>query len=136
MADLNGDATTDQAAHIGAVGEIAALHLIAEIVQDLGDAAHADAADADEMDGADREGERSHAACSMPLVSLAARARSARREAASGRPKPWAAAAAAARRCGAVKISSMKCARRDGVNSGCAMSQPAPDAAKARAFAV
>ncbi len=64
MADLNGDAVTDQAAHIGVVGEVAALHLIAEIVQDLGDTAHADAADADEVNRADREGERSHAASS------------------------------------------------------------------------
>ena len=39
---------------IGAVGEVAALHPVAEIVQHLGDAAHADAADADEMERADR----------------------------------------------------------------------------------
>ena len=34
---------------IGALGDVGALHLVAEIDQHLGDAAHADAADADEM---------------------------------------------------------------------------------------
>ena len=47
------DALVAQALDVGAVGRIRALNLIAEIVHDLGDAAHADAADADEMDGAD-----------------------------------------------------------------------------------
>ena len=41
---------------IGALGDVAALHRVAEIVQHLGDAGHADAADADEMDGADASG--------------------------------------------------------------------------------
>src|SRR3546814_11290024 len=35
------------------MGDVAAVHLRAGIVQDLGDARQADAADADEMDGAD-----------------------------------------------------------------------------------
>jgi hypothetical protein len=39
-----------------------ALHLVAEIVQHLGDAAHADAADADEVDDADVERNGPHAA--------------------------------------------------------------------------
>src|SRR5476651_2319016 len=111
MADLNGDAMTDQAPHIGIVGKIAALHLIAEIVQDLGDAAHADAADADEMNRTDREGQRSHAAFSraagwLPLVPIIARARSARFCAASGRPSVFAAAAASARRSGAASVAA------------------------------
>ena len=62
-----------------------ALNLVAQIVHDLGDAAHADAADADEMDGADVQrhagGRRAcHHAASPPICST----RSARRCAASG----------------------------------------------------
>ena len=37
------------------VGDVAALHRIAERMQHLGNPGHADAADADEVDGADRE---------------------------------------------------------------------------------
>src|SRR5690606_21254113 len=48
-----GDALVAQALHIGAVGLVGALHLIAQIVQHLCDAAHADAANADEMHDAD-----------------------------------------------------------------------------------
>ena len=58
VADLDGDAEAAQALDVGVVGQVAAAHLVAEVVQDLGDAAHADAADADEMDRADREGQR------------------------------------------------------------------------------
>ena len=53
VADGNGDAHGAQALDIGAFGNVRALHLVAEIVHDLGDAAHADAANADEMNGAD-----------------------------------------------------------------------------------
>ena len=49
MADEALDALVAQPLDIGAVGLVGALHLVAEIVQHLGDAAHADAADADEM---------------------------------------------------------------------------------------
>ena len=45
---------------VGALGDVAALHRVAEIVQHLGDAGHADAADADEVDGADGEGQGAH----------------------------------------------------------------------------
>ena len=38
---------------VGAVRHVGALHRVAEVGQDLGDAAHADAADADEVDRAD-----------------------------------------------------------------------------------
>src|SRR3546814_5716561 len=55
MPDRHVDAEVAQARHVGALGLVAALHGIAEIVQDLGDPAHADAADADEGDGADIE---------------------------------------------------------------------------------
>ena len=53
VADEARDALVAQPLHIGAVGLVGALHAIAEIVQHLGDAAHADAADADEMHRAD-----------------------------------------------------------------------------------
>ena len=53
MADRDANAEFSEPLCIGALGEIAALHLVTEIVQDLGDAAHADAADPDEMQGAD-----------------------------------------------------------------------------------
>ena len=49
-----------QAGDVVALGDVAALHRVAEIVQHLGDAGHADAADADEVDGADVERQRSH----------------------------------------------------------------------------
>ena len=50
-ADL--DALVAQPRDIGALGGVRALHGVAEIAQDLGDAAHADAADPDEVDGSD-----------------------------------------------------------------------------------
>ena len=50
---LNRDALVAQALDVGAVGRVRALHRVAEIVQHLGDARHADAADADEVDGAE-----------------------------------------------------------------------------------
>ena len=53
VADEAFDALVAQPLHIGAVGLVGALHAVAEIVQHLGDAAHADAADADEMHQAD-----------------------------------------------------------------------------------
>ena len=55
VADGDGDAHGAQALDIGAVGDVRTLNLVAQIVHDLGDAAHADAADADEMNGADVE---------------------------------------------------------------------------------
>ncbi len=48
-----GDALVAQALHIGAVGGVRALHLVAEVDEHLGDAGHADAADADEVNGAE-----------------------------------------------------------------------------------
>ena len=53
-------------AHGRALGDVAALDPVAEVVHDLGDAAHADPADADEMDRADGEGHRLHAAPPAP----------------------------------------------------------------------
>ncbi len=53
VADGDGDALVAQAADIGALGSIRALHGVAEIAQYLGNAAHADTADSDEVDGSD-----------------------------------------------------------------------------------
>ena len=53
VADEALDALVAQALDVGAVGLVGALHLVAEVVQHLGDAGHADAADADEVHGAD-----------------------------------------------------------------------------------
>ncbi len=55
MADLDRDTFVLQPLGVVAVGEVRAAHLIAKIVQDLGNAAHANAADADEMDDANVE---------------------------------------------------------------------------------
>src|SRR3546814_1123561 len=53
VADRDLDAALPEAFDDVAVGDIAALHLIAEIVHDLGNARHADTTDADEVDDAD-----------------------------------------------------------------------------------
>ena len=87
VADRDRDAGVLQAAHVGAVADVAALHGVAQRVQHLGDARHADAADAHEVDGADAEWQRPHA-CSPSVVARAAcSTRSARRCAASGMPR-------------------------------------------------
>ena len=52
MADKNPRALLAQALGVGVVAGVRALHLVAEIEQNLGDARHADAANADEMNGA------------------------------------------------------------------------------------
>ena len=52
VADQAGDAVGAQALEIGAVLEVAALHVIAAGMHHLGDGAHADAADADDMEQA------------------------------------------------------------------------------------
>src|SRR4030081_3438191 len=53
VADRDLDALVAQPADIGALGGVGALYGVAEIAQDLGDAAHADAADPDEVNGPD-----------------------------------------------------------------------------------
>src|SRR3546814_4468822 len=54
MPDRDLDSLFSQSLDDIAIGDVAALHLIAEILHDLGDARHADAADAAEMDGAEK----------------------------------------------------------------------------------
>src|SRR5690606_8613846 len=107
----DGNAEGAEALHIGVLGEIAALHLVADVMHDLGDAAHADAADSDEMDAADIEGVpflhaavlsslSTGSAARGPRATISLSTRSARSAAALGRPTPRAASAAAARRDG------------------------------------
>src|SRR5690606_8835000 len=136
VADRDLDAELAQPRDVVAVGDVGALNLIAEIVQDLGDPAHADAADADEVDAADRKRKRSHAALLMPSAPAPSRTRSASRAAASGRPSAKAASAAAARRCGSRASSERRWARDIGVSSGSGTSQPAPAPARTEALAV
>ena len=56
------DSLLAKAAHIGVLGAVASLHLVAHLEQDLGDAAHPDAADAGEMKDAYGKGKFAHAA--------------------------------------------------------------------------
>ena len=51
-----------QTAYIGIFRQIAALHIITKLKQNLGNAAHPDAANAGEMHGADGKGKFAHAA--------------------------------------------------------------------------
>ena len=60
MADLDRNAECAQALDVGAVGDVGAAHGVAEVPQDLGDAAHADPADTDEVDRPDGQGQGSH----------------------------------------------------------------------------
>src|SRR5712691_9798856 len=149
MADRHRNAEAGQPARIGAVDQVAALHPVAEIVQYLGDAAHADAADPDEMNGSDRFGQRPHAAFSPRSPDLpdsltarfpaipGTRARTiwASRSAASSGAKLRACVAAWA----SPALSASRSARRPvsigALSPDCGTSQPAPAAAKARALA-
>src|SRR5690242_6154092 len=102
MADRHLDAVLGQTARIGALGDVAALDLVAEIVQHLGDAGHADTADADKMQKTDIERHRPHAGTpeGRGTTPVSSPTRSASRSAASGRPAAWAAAAISASRLG------------------------------------
>src|SRR5581483_3792014 len=139
MADMDLDAEIGQAARVGAVGEVAALHLVAEIVQHLGDTRHADAANADEVDETDIERQRPHAATpdgEREGAAIRSPTRSARRAAASGRPAACAAAAIAAMRSGASISARRWLASADAVKSACGITMHAPLASNARALAV
>src|SRR4029078_1075949 len=76
--------------------EVAALHLVTEVEQHLGDAAHAAAADADEVDAMDAAHAIAHAAsgCSRQGAASSSAARGlatrrARSAIASSLPRPW-----------------------------------------------
>ena len=100
----NWNAQRAQPAHRRALGDVAALDAVAEVVHDLSNAAHADPADADEMNSADGEGHGLHAAppsgCDIagpgPPTPISPSTRSANADAASGRAKSCAAAARSA----------------------------------------
>ena len=87
MADRDRDAAVAQPLDDIALGDVGALHRVAEVVHHLGDARHADAADADEMDRADVGGDALHA--NAALLAAAAptgdRRRPARRGSRPGR---------------------------------------------------
>jgi hypothetical protein len=51
--DLDDDPALAQAPDVRAVGDVATLHTIAQVMHHLRDTAHADAADADEMNRSD-----------------------------------------------------------------------------------
>ena len=68
MADEQARAQAAQARDVGVLGNVAAVHLIAEVAQHLGDTAHADAADADEMNGSDGKRQASHGRASSPVI--------------------------------------------------------------------
>src|SRR5205807_8378703 len=126
---------------IGAVGNVAPLNPIAEIMQYLGDAAHADPADPDEMKRADRPGKSPHAArpdSGAPRATPGSRSRTtrARCRVASRLPKPRARAAAAVSAGRSASRRSRRWERVSGVRPNCGMSQPPPASAKARALAV
>ena len=65
VADRDRDAEAAQALGVGVLGDVRALHPMAEVVQHLGDPAHADAADPDEVDAARIDRQGSHASASM-----------------------------------------------------------------------
>src|SRR5689334_12918088 len=112
VADMHLDAHGAQAPDIGTFGGVAALNLVAQIVHDLGDAAHADAADADEMNGADAQRNAGgngggHQAAFLTRSSTT----SASFSAACGVARAWAAAARIASPTGSAKIRVSICAR-------------------------
>ena len=118
-----------------AFGDVGALHLVAELVHDLGDAGHADAADADEVDRADVGAHcLHHAGIAPPARRALTRAesapgrrrpaqapsptrstRSARSRAACGRPTDRARAAALLSATGSAAIASIWRASTSGV---------------------
>ena len=66
LADHDRNAELAQTLDDIALGDVRALHLVAELVHHLGDARHADAADADEVDRADVRAQRLHHAGTPP----------------------------------------------------------------------
>src|SRR4029453_18148984 len=94
MADRDLDAELAQALGVGVLDQVRALHAMAEVVQDLGDAAHADAADADEMNAARVDRQNPHASASRWRLATEGESSemvaSASACPASGRPCAWA----------------------------------------------
>src|SRR6185312_6472126 len=126
--DHDRDAERREAGGVAAFGKVAALHLVAEVVQHLGDAAHADAADADKMDEAEPLGQRSHAARSSPFAGASSSINAARRSAASSRAKRREAAAASVNTLGSVSRAMRRAVRMSTANRVCSIAQPPPAA--------
>ncbi len=100
VADRDLDAQPAQALGVGVLDQVRALHPVAEIVQHLGDPAHADAADPDEVDAARIDRQGPHASASRWSLATEGESRdstaSASARAASGRPRACARAAMSA----------------------------------------
>ena len=138
VADGDGNPQLAQALDVGVVGEVGALHPVAEIDQHLGDAAHADAADADEMHRPDVQPHLHAVAPAISPADAPAATRSttsARRATASGCPmsaprrqRPR----ARPRRPSAIDRFFARCS---GVMSFCSTIQPPPAAASTMALA-
>ena len=121
VADDDGNAHRAQALDVGAFGGVRTLNLVAQIVHDLGDAAHADAADADEVNGADVERNARLVRASSCAPSQAASTRSARRAVASGLAKAARRRRAFRKIVGRSKMPSRACRPASpGVRSVCA----------------
>src|SRR3954464_14940865 len=126
MADADRDSRLAQLLDDVAVGDIGALHVVAELVHHFRDARHADAANADEMDRADVGAQRFHHAGTPPAGARAffrglstgptasggkppptRSSRSARSRAACGRPVDMARSAALLSATGSAAIASI-----------------------------
>src|SRR5262249_50481288 len=66
VAHKDADAVLAQPLAVVTVGGVRALHGVAEIAQDLGEAAHADTADPDEMDGSNLARQSHGGSCTPP----------------------------------------------------------------------
>src|SRR6202012_1121059 len=117
-----------QPLHVRIVGHVGAAHLVAQIVHDLGDAAHADAADADEMDRSDGERNAGLRRTDGAIHAVAASfsTTSAKRCVASVLPILRRASARRARSSGALNAAVSICARFAGVRSFSDTRQPPP----------
>src|SRR5689334_17753172 len=155
MADRDRNAFLAQLLDDVIVGDVGALHLVAELVHYLGNARHADAADADEVDRADVRAHRLHHA-GTPPAGAAARlrglstgptasgeaplptrsTRSARSRAACGRPTDRARAAALLSAIGSIASASICRASTSGVKLPWAIARAPPALTSSRAFAV
>src|SRR5690606_33429497 len=112
------DAFLLEALDVVVVRRIRALHRVAEIVHDLGDARHADAADTDEMNGTKLR-RQFHGIFPLFFEGTNWRTARARRSAASVILALFAAAAASVKRSGRSRKPRISTARRSGVNSLC-----------------
>src|SRR5690606_7560806 len=124
-----------QALYIGIGRGVGALHHIALVVQDFGDAAHADAADTDEVHRAEGFG-HDHDLASIVLVPRPAScsARSASFSTARGCPRERAAAAACGRIAGSVNRFVMRVPSDCGDSVACSATHPPPAASTTSAL--